>query len=109
MPPIAWTTQVDHEGAPAMLRSRSSELAGLRAATVLLAFVFSASRLLWIVQTYSVNVFIGDQWVYNDPTLFHAQSVWSIFRWQSGPWRQGLGGVFAAIFGPLTHWNSRIE
>lgn len=54
-------------------------------------------------------MFVGDQWDYNEPTLFHRQSVWAIFRWQSGPWRQGLGGLLSSWIGPLTCWNSRYD
>jgi hypothetical protein len=81
----------------------------IRAAPVFAVFVLCASRLLWIVRTYAVNVFIGDQWFYHEPTLFHRQSVWTIFFWQSSPWRQGLGGLLSLWVGSLSHWNSRYE
>jgi hypothetical protein len=74
-----------------------------------LAILLCAGRLLWIIRTYSVNVFFGDQWLYDEPLLFHPQSAWTIFRWQSNPWRQGLGGLLSAWIGSATHWNSRVE
>ena len=66
-------------------------------------------RLYRIVQQYSVNVFIGDQWIYNEPTLFHRQPAWTIFRWESPPWRLGLGGLISVWIEPLFRWNSRYE
>jgi hypothetical protein len=102
-PPVAHTgTQTGTSRALAFSRL-------LRVAPPFLVLTLSAGRLLWIVQTYSVNVFVGDQWLYNEPTLFHRQSAWNIFRWQSTPWRQGLGGLLSAVVGPPTHWNSRDE
>ena len=107
VPPIPET--VGDLQASSVFRAFQGLASPLRFGTVFLAFFFSACRLLWIVQKYSVNVFIGDQWVYNDPTLFHRQSAWRIFRWQSGPWRQGLGGLLNAAIGSLSRWNSRTE
>lgn len=66
-------------------------------------------RLLWITDKYSVNVLFGDQWLYDVPLLFNRQSAWVIFRWQSHPWRQGLGGLLTTWLGSLSHWNSRVE
>jgi hypothetical protein len=74
-----------------------------------LMFALCAWRHLRLVSNYAVDVFFGDQWVYEYPTLFHPRSLWGIFRWQSGPWRQGVGGVLSALTGPLTHWNARDE
>lgn len=92
------------------MRSRNQWLHVLRGlALPFCVFIFCAGRFLWIIQTYSVNVFIGDQWDYNEPLLFHRQSAWTIFRWQCSPWRQGLGGLLSAWTGQLTHWDSRYE
>jgi hypothetical protein len=91
------------------MKWRNQSLGGWGAALPVGTLFLCAGRWLWLVRTYSVNVFIGDQWFYNEPTLFHRQSAWGIFRWQSGPWRQGLGGLLNAWIGPLTHWNSRDE
>jgi hypothetical protein len=75
----------------------------------MLVSLLCAWRLLWIIHAYSANVFIGDQWFYNEPLLFHRQSAWTIFRWQSHPWRQGVGGLLSAWIGSLTRWNSQVE
>ncbi len=79
------------------------------AANPALVMMLCAGRLFGIIRTYSVNVFFGDQWLYDEPLLFHPQSAWTIFRWQSHPWRQGLGGLLSAWIGSATHWNSRVE
>jgi hypothetical protein len=80
----------------------------LRLAPVTVAAICGL-RLLRLAQRYGVNVFVGDQWFYHEPTLFHRASWWKIFRWESNPWREGLGGLLAAWLEPLFRWNTRIE
>jgi hypothetical protein len=75
----------------------------------LIALALCTIRLLRLVQLYSVNVFIGDHWVYHEPTLFRRVSWWAIFRWESNPWREGIGGLLAVWVEPFFRWNSRAE
>ena len=95
------------EAFPLSKRNRNLDL--LPGIAVASAFVLLAARLFGLVNLYAVNVFYGDQWDLNEATLFQHHSWWQIFRWQYGPHRQGLGGVFMKLFDPLTHWNSRYE
>jgi len=81
----------------------------LGVALPLLAFVLCATRFLLIVRTFAVNVFIGDQWEFQEATVFHPRSLLAIFRWQLGPHRQGLGGLLHAAIDPWFHWNARSE
>ena len=78
-------------------------------AAPLMCLLLCGTRFWWIAWRYGVNVFVGDQWIHNEPTLFHRQSAWAIFRWESSPWRLGLGGVISAWVEPLFRWNSRYE
>jgi hypothetical protein len=75
----------------------------------LIVLTLCTIRILRLVQLYSVNVFIGDHWVYHEPTLFRRVSWWAIFRWESNPWREGLGGLLAIWVEPFFRWNSRAE
>ena len=68
-----------------------------------------AIRFFGYVRNYAVNIFISDQWDFNEPTLFYPKSLWAIFRWQHGPHRQGLGGLLSVAVDPLFQWNSRNE
>src|SRR6266446_1769393 len=63
--------------------------------TVTTVFVLLLARLFGLVDRYSVNVFYGDQWKFDEATLFQKHSWLEIFRWQHGPHRQGLGGIHA--------------
>lgn len=85
----------------------------LRKAVILWVIAIStaalAVRLFWIVERYAVNILLGDQWVFDDATLFQKHSLLQIFRWQHGPHRQGLGGILSNFIGPLIRWNSRYE
>jgi hypothetical protein len=73
------------------------------------AFIVLALRLFRLVDHYAVNIFFGDQWQFNDATLFQDHSWLEIFRWQHGPHRQGLGGILSKLLEPSLHWNSRYE
>lgn len=72
-------------------------------------FILLAVRLFHLVDLYAVNIFYWDQWKINEATLFQNHSWIEIFRWQYGPQRQGLGGIFSKLFGPPMKWNSRDE
>jgi len=71
--------------------------------------VLCAARLIHLVELYSVNIFFGDQWQFDEATIFQPHSLIEIFRWQHGPHRQGVGGVLSKLLEPLFHWNSRYE
>lgn len=73
------------------------------------AAAFCTARLIYIAHLYSVNIFFGDQWKFDEATVFQDHSLLEIFRWQHGPHRQGLGGVLSKLLEPLIHWNSRYE
>jgi hypothetical protein len=72
-------------------------------------FVVLGVRLFKLISDYAVNIFFSDQWDFNDATLFQRHSIWQIFRWQVGPHRQGVGGLFEKLIEPHFRWNTRIE
>lgn len=74
-----------------------------------LAYLIAACRLFHIVRRYAVNIFTGDQWDFNNATLFQQHSWWQVFRWQHGPHRQGLGAVLQKLLDPSIHWNTHYE
>jgi len=76
---------------------------------VFLVLAALAFRLFRLADRYAVNVFFHDQWDIHDATLFEQRSLWQIFRWQHGPHRQGLGGLFALLVEPWLSWNSHTE
>jgi len=84
----------------------STELHHLAVAS---AFIILALRLFCLVDHYSVNIFFGDQWQFNQATLFQNHSWLEIFRWQHGPHRQGVGGILSKLLEPSIRWNSRYE
>jgi len=68
-----------------------------------------AFRLFLTIRTETVNIFYWDQWDFNDPILFHPQSLWQAFGHQHGPHRQGLGALVGLLVGRLSHWNTRSD
>jgi hypothetical protein len=72
------------------------------------AFVLMTARLAWFLNRYTVNIIYWDQWDFLNG-LFDDASTWSLFRWQHGPQRQGLGNVIIAVLYPATGWNGRAD
>lgn len=64
-------------------------------------------RLYILISNHAVNILYWDQWDFFEP-LFDGRQWWELFRWQHGPWRQGIGFI-SYLIADLTHWNSRSE
>lgn len=72
------------------------------------AFLLLAIRLALFVNRYAVNILYWDQWDFLQG-LFDGASPWSLFRWQHGPQRQGLGNLVLALVYDATGWNGRAD
>ena len=72
------------------------------------AFVLMAARLAVFVNSYTVNIVYWDQWDFLQG-LFDGADAWTLFRWQHGPHRQGLGNLILAVLYPATGWNGRAD
>jgi hypothetical protein len=44
-------------------------------AVVAVVFAFYATRLFRLISQYAVNIFLSDQWAFNDATLFQRHSL----------------------------------
>ena len=71
-------------------------------------FLFLAVRLAYFVNRYTVNIIFWDQWDFLQG-LFDGADAWTLFRWQHGPQRQGLGNLISAVLYPATSWNGRTD
>lgn len=65
-------------------------------------------RWWYYIDAYSVNILFYDQWDFYD-ALFNHKNWWEIFRWQSGPHRQGAGLIVTKVVADISHWNTRAE
>ena len=72
------------------------------------AFLLLAIRLALFVNRYAVNILYWDQWDFLQG-LFDGADAWSLFRWQHGPQRQGLGNLILALVYSATDWNGRAD
>ena len=72
------------------------------------AFVVMGVRLAVYVNRYTVNIVYWDQWDFLQG-LFDGADAWTLFRWQHGPQRQGLGNLILAVLYPATGWNGRAD
>jgi hypothetical protein len=83
---------------------------GSRVTPWLIAAVFLALaiRLLWFVNRYTVNILFWDQWDFL-AGLFAGVDPWTLFRWQHGPQRQGLGNLLTSAIYGATGWNARVD
>jgi hypothetical protein len=71
-------------------------------------FVLLAVRLALFIDRYTVNIVYWDQWDFL-AGLFEGADLWTLFRWQHGPQRQGLGSLIIAVLYPATGWNGRAD
>lgn len=60
-----------------------------------------------LIHYHAVNILYWDQWGFFDP-LFIGKRWWELFRWQHGPWRQGVG-ILSYLLAEQTRWDSRAE
>jgi len=72
------------------------------------AFIVMAVRLAWFLDRYTVNIVYWDQWDFL-AGLFDGADAWTLFRWQHGPQRQGIGNLIIAVLYPATGWNGRAD
>jgi len=72
------------------------------------AFVVMAVRLALYLNRYTVNLVYWDQWDFLSG-LFDGADTWTLFRWQHGPQRQGIGNLIIAVLYPATGWNGRVD
>jgi hypothetical protein len=71
-------------------------------------FVLMTARLAAFVDRYAVNVVFWDQWDFLQG-LFDGADAWTLFRWQHGPQRQGVGNLITAVIYSVTGWNGRAD
>ena len=75
---------------------------------LLVITVLLSLRLLNFVSLYAVNLLFWDQWDFLTP-LFEKQSLWTMFSYQHGPHRQGLGLLLTNLTANLSQWDTRAE
>jgi hypothetical protein len=69
---------------------------------------FMVVRLALLVDRYAVDLPYWDQWDIWDG-LFQKADLWTLWRWQWGPQRQGLGQWIIALTAWGSDWNVRAE
>jgi hypothetical protein len=67
-----------------------------------------AWRLAAFVDRYAVDVLFWDQWDFLGG-LFDGADLWTLFRWQHGPQRQGVAMWLIAALYDLSAWNGRAD
>jgi hypothetical protein len=84
---------------------------GSRWAVLLVALVtvLLGGRLFRLISRYAVNIFFWDEWDNKTATLFQKNSLWTMFTWQRGWHRLGLGALLEKALDPIFQWNSRSE
>ena len=88
------------------LRSHSSGSPSPRRMDFSLAFMALAVRLALFIDRYAVNLLYLDEWDFL-PGLFDGADAWTLFRWQHGLQRQGLGNLITAVVLEQTGWNGK--
>jgi hypothetical protein len=73
------------------------------------SIVVLASRFFLVMAKYSVNFLWWDQWDYLGAFFRGNPSIVTLFTWQHGPHREGLGLLLDKFLFPLTRWNTRAD
>lgn len=73
------------------------------------ATLLLSGRLFRLTSRYAVNIFFWDEWDNKSVTLFQQNSLWTMFTWQRGWHRLGLGSLLEKAVDPWFQWNSRSE
>jgi len=73
---------------------------------IALAFIALAARLALFIDRYAVNLLYLDEWDFL-AGLFDGANSWTLFRWQHGLQRQGLGNLITAVVLDQTGWNGK--
>ena len=58
------------------------------------------------IDNYAVNLLYLDEWDFL-AGLFEGADAWTLFRWQHGLQRQGLGNLITAVVLEQTGWNGK--
>ncbi len=77
-------------------------------AAIAVATLACVVRLLLFVDEYAVDLLFSDQWTLWN-ALFQNADLWTVWRWQHGPQRQGVGGLVTVATAHLSDWNLRAE
>ena len=66
-------------------------------------------RLFLFVDDNSVNLLYWDQWDFMTPLFEGRDDLWTLFTWQHGPHRQGIGFLIIKLVALVTNWNTRAD
>jgi hypothetical protein len=95
-------------GSATAAQPRVSWVARIAPWLVTVVFILLVVRLASFIDRYTVNIVYWDQWDFLQG-LFESADPWTLFRWQHGPQRQGLGNLATAILYSATDWNGRAD
>lgn len=65
-------------------------------------------RLILDIDSHAVNLLYWDHWDFYTGR-FEGHGLWSLFRWQHGPHRQGLGAWLIKLVDDSSDWNTRAQ
>jgi hypothetical protein len=75
---------------------------------LIISIITCAGNLFSIIRKYAVNLIFWDQIDFMYP-IFTNSNIWTLFSWQHGPHRQGLGELIIWLSVNCSRWNSRID
>jgi hypothetical protein len=79
-----------------------------RKAVIALAVLVMAVRLFLFIRRYAVNILFWDQWDFWRG-MFEGADWWTLFAWEHGPQREGLGYVVIKLTALASGWDVKAE
>lgn len=76
---------------------------------IIFVSILLAVRLVLFVAENGVNLLFWDEWDFLTPLFAGKNDLWTLFSWQHGLHRQGVGYFLIKIIADLSHWNTRFD
>lgn len=96
------------------MKKQTSSSSFLRSRSLLAAFLvgvsaFFAARLFVLIDQKAVNILFWDQWGFLTPLFEGKTGWWTLFSYQAGAHRMGVGFFLIQLLAEWTRWNTRAD
>jgi hypothetical protein len=88
--------------------SSAARGAAVRKVVLAVAFATLGVRLFLFIHKYAVNIMFWDQWDFWGG-MFQGADWWTLFNWQHGLQREGLGYVVIKLTALASDWDTKTE
>lgn len=77
--------------------------------SIVFVSILLTTRLFLFVAEKGVNLLFWDEWDFLTPLFTGNDDIWTLFTWQHGLHRQGIGFFIIKPIAELSRWNTRVD